>query len=397
MNILQVTLGFLPATAWGGPVKIVHNNAKELIRRGHRVTVYCTNLFDKKRKIQPHTFEDVVDGIRVVYFNTWHIPGWPGTLGPIWLPGLKAQLQRELPSFDIVHLNGYRNLMNLQVVHALRGSDISLIIQPHGAMPVIVNSFFIKRMYDRFLGKHELDRAQAFIALQESEKEQIQSHGIPLERIEVIANGLGPHNYNLDLPAGAFRSRYHIPLDKKLILFLGRINRKKGVDMLVEAFALLNDVDAVLAIVGPDDGQLSEVQSLIAGHDLSDRVILTGLLTGDDVLEAYRDSDLFVLPCRADTFPTTIMEACLLGVPMVVTEGCEIAHLVKDRVAEVAPFDAELFATAMEHLLSDSALHGKYRNNCNNILQDTFSITATIDRLEALYQKLTIEKDPSSN
>ena len=390
MNILQVTLGFLPATAWGGPVTIVHNNAKELLRRGHQVTVYCTNLFDKKTKIQSHTFEDVVDGIRVVYFDAWNVPQWPGTLGPIWLPGLKAQLQRELPSFDLVHLNGYRSLMNLQVVHALRGSDIPLVIQPHGAMPVIVNSFLVKRMYDHLLGRRELERAGAFIALQESERDQIRSYGIPSEQIEVIPNGLDPGNYRWDLPAGAFRSRYNIPSDKKLILFLGRINRKKGVDMLIEAFARLQDVDAVLVIAGPDDGQLSKVQSLIEQYRLSDRVILTGLLTGDDVPAAYRDADLFVLPCRADTFPTTIMEACLMGVPMVITEGCEIAHLVKNRVAEVTSFDAGSFSTAMEQVLSDPALHRTYKTNCTSLMQDTFSITATVDHLEALYRKLTM-------
>lgn len=396
MNILQVTLGFLPATAWGGPVKIVHNNAKELIRRGHQVTVYCTNLFDKGNKIQPRTFEDVVDGIRVVYFDTWRIPYWPGTLGPIWCPDLPSHLRRELSSFDVIHLNGYRSLMNLQIVNALQDADLPLVIQPHGAMQVIVNTFFIKRMYDRLLGRRELERAQAFIALQASERDQILSHGVPAERIAVIANGLDPRNYHLDVSPGAFRKHYGVSPDKKLILFLGRINRKKGVDMLIEAFAQLEDVDAVLAVVGPDDGQLPEVQTLIARHDLAERVILTGLLSGDDVLEAYRDADLFVLPCRTDTFPTTIMEACLLGTPMVVTEGCEIAHLVKDRVAEVTSFDPGLFAEAMRRVLSDRDLYGKYQAGCAEMMQDTFSIGATVDRLEGLYQGL-IARDTSFN
>ncbi len=386
MNILQVTLGFLPAVAWGGPVQIVYNNARELMRRGHQVTVYCTNLFDKRHKIQPRTFEDVVDGIRVVYFDTWRIPFWPGTLGPIWCPDLPAQLRRELPSFDVIHLNGYRSLMNLQVVNALNGSQPPLVVQPHGAMPVIVNSFFVKRMYDLLLGKRELARAQAFIALQESEREQIMAHGVPAERIAVIPNGLNPANFNLNVSPGAFRRRHRIPEEKKLILFLGRINRKKGVDMLIEAFARMKDLDAVLVIAGPDDGQLAEVKTLIARHALDNRVILTGLLTGDDVLHAYRDADLFVLPCRTDTFPTTMMEACLMTVPMVVTEGVEIAHLVKGRAAEVVSFDAQLFAEAMKRVLSDAGLREKYRTGCAALAQEVFSVTAAVNRLERLYQ-----------
>ena len=388
MNILQVTLGFMPADGWGGPVKIVHNNAKELIRRGHQVTVYCTNLFDKKNKIQPRTFEDAVDGIRVVYFDTLRIPQWPGTLGPIWLPDLKARLRHERSSFDVVHLNGYRSLMNLQVVDALRDADIPLVIQPHGAMPVIVNSFLIKRMYDRLLGTRELKRAQAFIALQESEKQQILSYGIQPERIAVIANGLDPRNYQLDIPFGTFRLRHNISPDKKLILFLGRINRKKGVDMLIEAFAQLKDMEAVLAIVGPDDGQLAEVKALIARYDLAERVILTGLLSGADVLACYRDADLFVLPCRTDTFPTTIMEACLMGTPMVVTEGCEMAGRLQGKVADITPFDAILFGRAMRDLLLNREKYERYRTACEQLMQLEFSIQNTVGRLEELYQHM---------
>lgn len=388
MNILHVTLGFLPAVAWGGPVQIVYNNAKELIRRGHQVTVYCANLLNKRHKIRPYTFEDVVDGIRVVYFDAWHIPFWRGTLGPLWCPHLPSRLRRELPAFDIVHLNGYRNLMNLQVVNALRDTPHPLVVQPHGAMPVIVNSFFVKRIYDLWLGRRELARAQAFIALQESEREQIRAHGVAAEKITVIPNGLDPSNHNLTVQSGIFRRRYNIPKEKKLILFLGRINRKKGVDMLVEAFVRLRDMDVVLAIVGPDDGQRSEVEALVARHHLASRVILTGLLSGDDVLSAYRDADLFVLPARTDTFPTTIMEACLISVPMVVTEGVEIAYLLKNRAAEVVPFDANLFAEAVRRVLLDTALYEKYRAGCAKLIRDVFSITATVDRLERLYRGL---------
>jgi glycosyltransferase involved in cell wall biosynthesis len=391
MHILQVTLGFLPADGWGGPVKIVHANSKELIRRGHQVTVYCTNLLNKKKKIKPKTFEQEIDGIRVVYFNTWHIPQWPGTIGPIWLPDMGRFLANELPNFDLIHLNGYRNLMNIPVVKAAKRFHKPIVMQPHGAMPVIVNSYKIKQFYDQLLGRMELTAVQAFMALQESEKNQIMAHGISAENIEIIPNGLDIRHGSKKIPKGNFRQRYNIPTKKPLFLFLGRINPKKGTDMLIDAFAHLNDHNAYLAIVGPDDGQLSEVRFLIEKYHLSERVIITGLLSGNEVLEAYQDADLFVLPCRTDTFPTTMMEACLAETPMVITEGCEIVHLVKDRVAEVTPFDPQLFAQAMRKLLTDKALYRRYQANCPLVMQDTFSVEATVDLIEDLYQRVVIE------
>jgi glycosyltransferase involved in cell wall biosynthesis len=392
MNILHVTLGFYPATAWGGPVKTVHQAGKELVRRGHKVTVYCTNLFNKKRKIKPYTFENTIDGLRVVYFDTWHIPWWPGTLGPIWLPKLSSFLARELPEVDVIHLNGYRNLMFLPIVDAARKLAKPIVTQPHGAIPVIVNSFTIKRLYDRLFGNTELDGVSTLIALQESERQQALARGISDECIKIIPNGLDLTERDQLPEPGYFRRRFGLDSDRPLILFLGRINRKKGADMLVEAFAQLNGVEAQLAIVGPDDGQLMEVQRLIQTHNLTDRVILPGLLSGQDVMAAFQDADLFVLPCRADTFPVTIMEACLAGTPMVITNRCEIAHLVEGRIADVVPFDTDKFAAAMITLLTDQSRYNQYRNNCPAVLADTFSIGAVVDQLENVYNQAIKEK-----
>jgi len=389
MRILQVTLGFHPARAWGGPVQIVHQNGRELARRGHDVTVYCTNLLDKKHAIAPGTFEREVDGLRVRYFSTWRLPFWPGTLGPIWLPDLPATLASEIRTFDVVHLNGYRNLMLVPAAQAARRAGVPFVIQPHGAIPVIVNSLAVKRLYDRWLGRQELDGVSAVIVGQQSEREQALSLGIAPERIRIIPNGLASDGNAQPVPeAGSFRRRYRVPNDRLLILFLGRINRKKGVDMLVEAFARMRTRDTHLVIAGPDDGQLAEVTTLIERHDLGDRTTLTGLLSGSDVGAAYRDSDLFVLPCRTDTFPMAIVEACQAGMPMVVTDGCEIADLLRDRVASIVPFDPGDFAEAMDTLLEDRDLYARYRANCAELMRSTFSLSAAVDRLEALYAQV---------
>ncbi len=161
---------------------------------------------------------------------------------------------------------------------------------------------------------------------------------------------------------------------------------------LVIGDAKTQNRSAHLIIAGPDDGQLAEVQSLIQKYGLKERVSLPGLVTGHEVLAAFRDSDLFVLPCRADTFPVVMMESCLAGTPMVITDRCEIAHLVKDRVSEVVPFDAGLFAQAIDTLLADRQKYGQYKANCSQIIADTFSIQAVADQLETIYQRAIAEK-----
>lgn len=388
MHILQVTLGFYPALAWGGPIRVVHQNARELVRRGHQVTVYCTNLLDKKNKIRPGTFQAELDGMRIVYFNTWKISWWPGVLGPIWLPDLPAYLRREITGFDVVHLNGYRCPMMLQAAKAARKAAVPIVTQPLGTLPIVSNSHWVKLFYDRLFGRGELDGISALIALQDTERRQALAHGIPEDRIEMIPIGIVPIAQEAPAEPGDFRRRFHLDPDRPLILFLGRINKIKGTDMLIEAFARLENVDAQLAIVGPDDGQLAEVESLVQRYDLDGRVHITGLIPESDKVAAFQDADLFVLPSRYDAYPTTIMEACLACTPMVITDGCQSASLVRDRVADVVPFDANAFAAAMRELLNNRERYDRYQGNCRKMVADHFSIGAVVDRLEALYERV---------
>jgi glycosyltransferase involved in cell wall biosynthesis len=395
MNILQVTLGFLPANAWGGPVKIVHQNAKELVRRGHSVTIYCSNLLDKRNKIKPGTFEREIDGIRVVYFDTWHLPFWPGTAGPMWLPEMGVYLDREAASYDVFHLHGYRNLMLLPATRAAKKAGIPVIMQPHGAMPVIVNSLQVKRFYDLTLGRWELEGLAGLVAAQPRERCHARAMGVADDLIVEIANGLVVPDQGSLPPRGWFRHQHGLPPDRPLVLFLGRINHKKGPDMLVQAFSCMTDPEPMLVMAGSDDGQLAEVTRLVKTLHLQDRVVFTGLLAGRDVWAALRDADLFVLPCRRDTFPMAIVEACAMGLPILTTTGCEISHLVDGQIGEVVSFDPDQFAQAMERLLSDSTLRQRYADNTQMMMDQVFSMRAIGDQLEQLYEAVVDGRSPN--
>jgi glycosyltransferase involved in cell wall biosynthesis len=364
----------------------------ELIRRGHEVTVYCTNLLNKKEKMSSRTFEKDIEGIHVVYFNTWNIPAWPGTLGPFWLPDLATYLKKHIQDFDIVHLMGYRSPIIPLIVSRARKAGIPIITQPQGALPVMVSSFFLKRLYDKLLGKKELEGISALIALQEAEQQHAILHGVPSEKIEVIPNGIDVSTYSCEVNSQMFRQTYGLSSERPLILFVGRVNKIKGVDMLLQAFAQLRDLDAQLAIVGPDDGQINEVRNLIKELDLEGSVCITGLISDEMKQAAYRESDLYVLPSRSDAYPTTVMEACLAEKPMVVTDGCQMADLIKDRIADVEPFDADAFASGMRKLIIDRDLYAQYQSNCRSMMSNTFSIAAVIDRMLVVYQRISSEK-----
>lgn len=389
MKILFVNFGFLPAVHWGGPVKSVYQNAKELQRRGHQVTICASNLLDKQARIAPGSFGRTVDGLPVIYLNTYTFSRWPGTLGPSLLSlSARRWLWQLISEHDLVHVNGIRHALALTAVKAADHLGKAVVLQPHGTLPHIVSSIWLKKAFDRLFLAKILTASDIFLALQETEAQQITAAGGQAAKIRIVPNGLASDTGNGNSSPHDFRATYSLADGEQIILFLGRINRKKGTDLLVEAYARLpveTRGRCRLVIAGPDDGQLAEVRRLVGRYNLEERVVYTGLLAGDEVVSAYATADIFVLPCRTDTFPMTIIEACQAGTPLVVCDSCQIAPILDGRVASVVPVDPEALSAAMNQLLMDEELQARYRQGAAELLASTFSMTAVGDRLETVY------------
>jgi glycosyltransferase involved in cell wall biosynthesis len=111
------------------------------------------------------------------------------------------------------------------------------------------------------------------------------------------------------------------------VLFLSRIHPKKGLDLLIPAFReLLRSWPAdaqkpKLALVGPDaDGYRSEVETMVREQGITEQVLWTGMLQGSEKVQAYVDSDLFVLPSYQENFGIAVAEAMAAGLPVIISD-----------------------------------------------------------------------------
>ena len=156
----------------------------------------------------------------------------------------------------------------------------------------------MKWVYDVLFGYRLLRDASKVIALSTVEAEQYRAMGVPEEKIAIIPNGIDLTEYaNLPLK-GSFKKKFGIDEDEKIVLYLGRIHKIKGIDILVRAFAeIIEKLDDVkLVIVGPDDGYLGEIETQIKSLNIKNKVLIPGPLYGEDKLAAYVDADVYVLP-----------------------------------------------------------------------------------------------------
>ncbi len=393
MKILQVVPYFPPAYAFGGPVKIVYEVSRELVKRGHEVVVYASDAKDLKSKLNINPFK-VVDGIMAYYFRNLLMTS-VNKLKLLITPQLISHAKEELKKFDVIHLHEYRTFQNIVVHHYARKYGVPYILQAHGSLPRISSWRRLKGVYDVLFGYRLLRDASKVIALSEVEAEQYRGMGVPEEKIAIIPNGIDLSEYAELPPKGAFKKKFNIPEDKKIIFYLGRIHKIKGIDLLVKAYAYLTKKvgckDAVLVIAGPNDGYLKEVQELTDRLGVSKDVLFTGPLYGRDKLEAYVDSEFYVLPSRYETFPMAVLEAYACGKPVIACDIGELRNLVvKGKTGLLIDVgDVDQLANAIFSLLNNERKIEEMSLMVKQYVKSNFLIEKVVEKLEKVYEEVS--------
>ena len=140
------------------------------------------------------------------------------------------------------------------------------------------------------------------------------------------------------------------------LLFLGRINFKKGLDILARAVGRLARKDLHLVIAGPDGGYLAETRSFVAEAGIADRTTFTGMLAGEEKLAAFADAALFLLPSYSENFGIAVVEAMACGLPVLISDRVNIwREVVADGAGLAAPCDPAAFAERIAAMLADPA------------------------------------------
>jgi glycosyltransferase involved in cell wall biosynthesis len=384
MRILQVIPVF--SAPFGGPVAVVRSISKELAKR-HEVTVYTTSALDQKRDSQDSPVEVEADGYRVVYFpRIFKFSGFNVS------PTMQRALKKTISEYDVIHLHSWRHFQDMIVHHYAKKYGVPYVLQAHGSLPRIMAKQRLKWIYDVFFGYRLLRDASRVIALSRVEAEQYKRMGVPEEKIAIIPNGIDLSEYANLPPRGCFKRKFGIKQEEKIVLYLGRIHWIKGIDILVKAFAnVVKKLDDVrLVVVGPDDGYLGELESLIRALKIEDKVLISGPLYGRDKLEAYVDADVYVLPSRYETFPMTVLEAYACGKPVIASKVGGLKDLIVDGQTGLLfeSEDVKQLSNSMFSVLNDRDRAKKIGVAGRNFLKANFVIGQVADQLEQIYNEV---------
>ena len=327
MRILNIIPYFYPAWAYGGTCRAAWELARALVRKGQSVVVYTTDALDERSRSTPLSV--VVDGVEIHRVrNISNYLAWRRAFFPL---GFGNKLQKSLRDADVVHLHEFRSYQNAIALPYMVRTGVPFVLTAQGGLPRIMGRNTLKILYDRNFGARILSSAARLHALNELEREQFIDLGVDPQRIAILPNGVDLDQYQ-SLPSfTGFRARFDIPEEAPIILFLARVNKIKGVDFLVSSFNMLREVypDAVLVIVGPDDGYLQEVKHQVQVLGIEKQVRFTGYLDGDDKLQAYQAASVYVLPSAYEMFAITLLESLACGTPIIATDRCGLADFVR--------------------------------------------------------------------
>jgi len=387
MRILQVVPWFSTGKAASGYVQVVYNVSRELVKRGHEVEVYTSNFLDGKIKMENDSL--VVGQIKVNYFN-YIMHHYTFFLTPSMIPAVR----KNLKEFDVIHIHDFRTFQSIVTHYYAKKYDVPYILQAHGSLPRIMARQRLKWIYDVLFGYRLLRNASKVIALTRVEAEQYRRMCVPEEKVAIIPNGIDISEYTELPPKGAFKKKFNIPEDRKIILYLGRIHRTKGIDFLIRAYAHLknemNFKDATLVIAGLDDGYLSEAESLVHRLGVSNSILFTGLLSEEDKIKAYTDASIVAYLGPFEPYGLVSLEAAACETPVIVAQGTPMAEIVNRGKFgfSVNYGDIASLSKRMYELICDDVLREELGRRGRDFVFKNFSWSNIVTKIEKVYEEI---------
>jgi glycosyltransferase involved in cell wall biosynthesis len=368
--------------SWGGPSGVLRGMTAALAARGHAVTVFATDAAPEgaRSTSAPEAGFDPRVTVRRARVDLSR-PPYPSL-------AYAALLARALGGFDVAHLHGLFSAPTTTALLTARALRVPVVLRPCGMLDPwsLAQGGALKAAWWRHLDGPLALGAAVVQASTPHEAEGIAEafarllSRAPRPPVVVAPQGVPP--------SPPFSAAGPSPHPRPYLLALGRVAEKKGLPLLVAAFARLAVVrpDLDLLIVGPDErGHAAEVRDAAARHGLEGRVFLPGAVfdpTGKSAL--YAHALAFCLPSADENFGVALVEAASFGVPLVVTPTVGLApHILTHQAGRVAAPEAEAFGSAIAEVL---ARRGELTAGARSLAAH-FTWERRVVAIEALYRR----------
>lgn len=380
MRILNIC-----AYTWaiGGPARIIYDHTTEVLKQGHQVDILSPMTPGEKSYPVP-------EGAKLIECaRTTPISNYYREFSIEMYQYLKANINQ----YDVIHMHGIWHFGSLAPF--LLPHKGVLVVTIHGLLDrwAVAHSKWKKQLVTLLYQKRLLGNAD-LIQINNTDEEQdvIRYLGRRPKNMVIVPNGMKVSEYTNLPPKGIFRTKHQISDDQKIVLFMGRLNIKKGLDLLLPAFLKVHKLipEAILILAGPDDGYQKETEAFIKSNNLESRVKMVGMLTDTDKKEALSDANLFVLPSYSEGFSIAVLEAMTSQVPALVSDRVGFGDYIKRYdAAYLTPLTPDAVAEGLLKILQDADYAKMISNNAYKMVIENFDIKVVANQLLEEYKKVS--------
>ena len=241
---------------------------------------------------------------------------------------LRKRLRDLVRATDGLHVHGLWEQSTAMACGLARELGKPYVLSAHGMLEpwALKNKQLKKLLYAALSERANVDGAACLHALTRSEAVNYRYFGAR-GPIVVVPNGV---TVPATLSSAAFLDAYPDLRERRILLFMSRLHPKKGLDLLVEAWANLAArwPEAQLVLAGPDfEGTQAKIEALVADRGLKDRVVFTGMLNAEMKWSALAAAECFLLPSHSEGLSMSALEAMGAGLPVIVTEQCNMPEV----------------------------------------------------------------------
>ncbi len=378
LRILQVVPTYFPAVRYGGPIRSVHALAKGLVERGHEVHVFTSSMDGPQDLAVDESTPVDLDGVLVHYFRV------PFLRRLCWCPGMLTALKERAAHFDVMHLHSVFLWPTYVAARIAVSVELPYLVSPRGMLGEVVirgRSRWVKSAWIRLIEQKTLRAAAGVHVTTDLEAHEIRALGLQLPEVFRVPNSVSWPAQHSPLAEGPFAR-----LPRPYVLFLSRIDWKKGLDRLIEAWKWVPDL--ILVIAGNDeDGYRRRLESMAVEHRVVDRIRFVGPVTDAHKWALYENALMLALPSYSENFGNVVAEAMAMGCPVVVTPEVGLAHIVEQSGSGVvAEGEPRRFAEAINALRDDPARRAAMGARGRLTARRQLSSESVAERFESIYR-----------
>jgi glycosyltransferase involved in cell wall biosynthesis len=388
------TLEVIPSLspAFGGPVEVVLHLSRELRALGVDAQIATTNDDMPGKMDVPLNQQVIHQGIPTYFFSRSSIR----IKEFLFSADLTWWLWKNIKDYDFLIAHGLWSYGpdSLAIMARLQGKPYATRTMGQLTPWSLSQGNLKKSIYSMLIERPNLNAAKFVHCTADMEAQDVLNFGVAAPKA-VIPLGVKPP-IPLANAKQLLRSRFSIPEDVPIVLFMSRIHPKKRLDLLIKVLSKLRLQQKFhLVIAGSGlDGYVESLHHLVSECQIDNQTTFAGFVTGEDKNLILQGSDLFVLPTHSENFGIALAEAMIVGLPIITTPGVNISPEIAKAKAGIIVDDDTRLQLAIAQLLQSPQLRNQMGENGRLLALDRYSWPSIAKQFVEIYTKVIAAETP---